>query len=82
MDVVYRRCCGIDIHKETVAACVLRWEDGHVRKEKKVFGTMTRSLQELAAWLSQHEVTHVAMEATGVYWEPVGNVLEVNSNCG
>jgi len=41
-----------------------------------VFGTMTRSLHELAAWLSQHEVTHVAMEATGVYWEPVWNVLE------
>jgi len=77
MDVVYRRCCGIDVHKETVAACVLRWEEGgQVRKEKKVFGTMTRSLHELAAWLSQHEVTHVAMEATGVYWEPVWNVLE------
>jgi transposase len=77
MDVVYRRCCGIDVHKETVAACVLQWEEGgQVRKEKKVFGTMTRSLHELAAWLSQHEVTHVAMEATGVYWEPVWNVLE------
>ena len=77
MDVVYRRCCGIDVHKETLAACVLRWEEGgQVHKEKKVFGTMTRSLNELAAWLSQHEVTHVAMEATGVYWEPVWNVLE------
>lgn len=77
MEVVYRRCCVMAVHKETVAACVLRWEEGgQVRKEKKVFGTMTRSLHELAAGLSQHEVTHVAMEATGVYWEPVWNVLE------
>jgi transposase len=77
MDVVHRRCCGIDVHKESVAACVLVWEEsGHIRKDKRVFGTMTRQLRELAAWLQQHEVTHVAMEATGVYWEPVWNMLE------
>jgi transposase len=77
MDVVCRRCCGIDVHKETVAACELLWnEAGQVRKEKRVFGTTTRSLQDLVAWLGQYEVTHVAMEATGVYWEPVWNVLE------
>ena len=56
---------------------MLVWEEtGHIRKDKRVFGTMTRQLRELAAWLEQHEVTHVAMEATGVYWEPVWNILE------
>jgi hypothetical protein len=72
MDVVYRRCGGIEVRQETVAAGVRRWQEGgHVRKEKKRFGTMRRSWHELA-WLRQPEVSHVAMEASGVYGEPVG----------
>jgi len=81
MDVVYRRCCGIDVHKCSVAACISIWEeDGAIRKDKRIFGTTTGELHRLAEWLSGHGVTHIAMEATGVYWEPVWNVLDRNGN--
>ena len=77
MDVVYRRCCGIDVHKCSVAVCVSIWaDDGAIRKEKRVFGTTTGDLRQLSDWLSSQAVTHIAMEATGVYWEPVWNVLD------
>jgi len=74
---VHRNCCGLDVHKETIAACLIR-EDagGNTGKEKRIFGTMTQQLRELAQWLREAEVTAVAMEATGVYWVPVWNVLE------
>ena len=74
---VHRNCCGLDVHKETIAACLIR-EDagGNTRKEKQLFGTMTQHLRELAQWLREAQVTAVAMEATGVYWVPVWNVLE------
>jgi transposase len=68
MEVVYGRCCGLDIHKDTVAACILTSETGRVRKEKRIFGTMTKDLLELADWLAGHAITHVAMESTGVYF--------------
>jgi transposase len=76
-DIVYRRCCGLDVHKETIAACV-RWidETGESGKESRVFGTTTRELENLAAWMEQHQVRQVAMESTGVYWRPVWNILE------
>src|SRR5687767_1591454 len=47
MDVLYKSCCGLDVHKETVAACILIWEAGRVRKDKRIFGTTTRGLLEL-----------------------------------
>ena len=74
---VHRNCCGLDVHKESIAACLIR-EDagGNTRKEKRLFGTMTQHLRELAQWLREAQVTAVAMEATGVYWVPVWNVLE------
>jgi hypothetical protein len=73
VDVVYRRCRGIDVHKRTVAACVSLWEeDNAIRKDKRIFGTTTGELRCLAEWLSSHGITHIAMEATGVYWEPCG----------
>ena len=76
-DVVYRRCCGLDVHKDTIAACV-RWteETGENHKENRVFGTTTQELEKLARWMEQHQVRQVAMESTGVYWRPVWNVLE------
>ena len=81
MDVVYRRCCGIDVHKCTIAACVSLWEeDGAIRKDKRIFGTTTGELRCLAEWLSSHGIRHIAMEATGVYWEPVWNVLDRNED--
>jgi transposase len=77
MEVVHRRCCGLDVHKKTVVACLLVTEDtGAVRSEVRTFGTMTAHLEALAAWLQAAGCTHVAMESTGVYWKPIWNVLE------
>jgi transposase len=76
MDVIYPRCCGLDVHQKTVAACVrVCQEDSQKHKEVRTFGTWTQDLQRLADWLSEQGVTHVAMEATGVYWKPVWAVL-------
>ena len=77
MDVLYERCCGLDIHKRTVVACVITpGLTGAPMKEVRSFGTMTDELLQLAAWLATNGVTHVAMESTGVYWKPVWNLLE------
>ncbi len=78
MDVVYARCAGLDVHKATVVGCVRRPgpEREARRGETQTFATTTRGLLALADWLRAHEVTHVAMESTGVYWRPVYAVLE------
>jgi transposase len=77
MDVVYARCCGVDVHKETVVACpVVSGERGRARKEVRTFGTMTDDLLALGDWLAEAGCTHVAMESTGVYWKPIWNLLE------
>lgn len=76
MEVVYKRCCGLDVHKETVVACLVIREGGKVLKEIRTFLTMTVDLVVLHDWLQAHQVTHVAMESTGIYWRPVFNLLE------
>ena len=76
MEVLYERCCGLDVHKETVAACILTPDAGGIRKVKRIFGTTTKELLELAEWLAENQITHVAMESTSVYWKPVWNILE------
>ena len=76
MEVLYRCCCGLDVHKKSITACVLWAEAKGRRKEKRTFGTFTRDLLSLLDWLKQCGVTHVAMESTGVYWKPVWNILE------
>jgi transposase len=76
MEVLYSRCCGLDVHKASVSACVAIREAGRTQKKYGRFGTMTRDLVGLAGWLHELGVTHVAMESTGVYWKPVWNVLE------
>jgi transposase len=77
MDILYERCCGLDIHKRTVVAClVVPGADGQPAKEVRSFGTMTDELLQLADWLLAAGCTHVAMESTGVYWKPVWNLLE------
>ena len=77
MQVVHARCAGLDVHKKSVYACVICCEaDGKKRQEVRSFGAMTADLLKLSDWLREHEVTHVAMEATGVYWRPVWAVLE------
>ena len=74
---VHRKCCGLDVHKKMIAACLLTEDaEGNSVVEKRLFGTMTRELHQLAQWLCAALVTAVAMEATGVYWMPVWNVLE------
>ncbi len=76
MEVVYRRCCGLDVHKESVTACVLvLGEDGQREVRKKEFPTFWKGLQTLQLWLYACQVQSVAMESTGVYWKPVWNVL-------
>jgi transposase len=72
MEVTYSRCAGLDVHKKTVVACVITPE----AQETRTFGTMTTELLGLGAWLQQRDVTHVAMESSGVYWKPVYNLLE------
>ena len=77
MDLVYERCCGLDIHKKSVVACwITPGPDGKPVKEVRTFGTMTDDLLSLSAWLSEAGVSHVAMESTGVYWKPIWNLLE------
>ena len=77
MDVVYPRCSGLDVHKKTVVACVIvPGAKGKPQKTIRTFGTMTGDLLALGDWLAEQEVTHVAMESTGVYWQPIWNLLE------
>lgn len=77
MQVVYARCAGLDVHKQSVVACrIIADGPGGCQQEIRTFGTMTEDLLKLADWLRAAEVTHVAMESTGVYWKPVFNVLE------
>jgi transposase len=76
MEVVFKRCCGLDIHKKTVVACVLIREKDTVHKDIQTFSTMTEDLLILRNWLMAYGVTHVAMESTGIYWKPVYNLLE------
>jgi transposase len=76
MELLYPRCCGLDVHKKSITACVLLVEGKKRHKVLRRFGTMTAELRELAAWLASFSVTHVAMESTGVYWKPIWNVLE------
>lgn len=77
LDVLYDRCCGLDLHKKSVTACrVVPGADGRPAPEVRTFGTMTADLLALGDWLEAGGVTHVAMESTGVYWKPVWNLFE------
>ena len=75
--MLHPRCCGLDVHQKSVAACVLlSTGKGRPRKEVRTFGTMTDELPARSDWLAAAGCTHVVMESTGVYWKPVWNVLE------
>jgi transposase len=77
MDVIYERCCGLDVHKNSVVACLLlSHPQGEPARVIRTFGTMTEDLLALADWLAEKGCTHVAMESTGVYWKPIWNLLE------
>jgi transposase len=76
MEVIHPRCAGLDVHKDTVVACVRLAEGAKVERHLAEFGTTTRELYRLLEWLQSFEITHVVLEATGVYWKPVWHVLE------
>jgi len=76
MEVVHPRCCGVDVHQASLAVCVSIKKEGKSEKHKLCCGTTTAELLRLSDWLHGHQVTHVAMEATGVYWKPVWHMLE------
>jgi transposase len=77
VEILYQSCCGLDVHKKMIVACLRRADEaGKVGKQVRTFGTTTSELLSLSDWLVEAGCTHVAMEATGVYWKPVYNILE------
>jgi transposase len=75
MEVLYPHCAGLDVHKDTVVACARHMVNGTVTREIRTFRTTTKDLLALSEWLANQGCTHVAMEATGVYWKPVWHIL-------
>jgi transposase len=75
MDVMHERVAGLDVHKETIVACVRIMTGGKATRECRTFDSTTSGLQALLSWLKESGCTHVAMEATGVFWKPVWNIL-------
>jgi transposase len=78
MDLLHPRCAGLDVHQRSVVACVRVQDGAPTSYQTRTFETTTKGLLELSEWLETHQCTHVAMEATGVYWKPVWHVLEGN----
>jgi hypothetical protein len=76
MEVLHQRCCGLDVHKENVVACLRIVSGGEVVRKVRTFESTTVSLMALSKWLAENGCTHVAMEATGVYWKPVWHILD------
>jgi len=77
MEVLYKCCCGLDVHKKVIVACLRSFDAaGQLSKQVRTFGTTTLELLSLSDWLVAAGCTHVAMESTGVYWKPVYNILE------
>jgi transposase len=75
MEVLHPHCAGLDVHKESVVACVRHMANGKVNTQVKTFKTTTQELMALSDWLSTEGCTHIGMEATGVYWKPVWHIL-------
>ena len=75
MEVLHPHCAGLDVHKDSVVACVRHIVDGAVKREAQSFQTTTKGLMALSEWLSAEGCTHIVMEATGVYWKPVWHIL-------
>src|SRR5882724_5233680 len=77
MEEVFTCCAGLDVHKESIEACVRRIEpNGRLHQETRHWGTMTGDLLAMAEWMTAQGVTQVAMESTGVFWKPIFNILE------
>jgi transposase len=80
MEEILECCCGLDVHRDTVVACILAGYGKSAKKETKTFSTRTCGIRELAAWLESQDVKDVVIESTGVYWRPIFNFLEDNIN--
>lgn len=87
MNVMFERCAGLDVHKQSVVACRMlsgltqsagSGASTHTHSETRSFGTTVAELLRLSDWLNEGGVTHVALESTGVYWKPIFNLLEGN----
>lgn len=77
LNVLTKSCCGIDVHKRNVVACILKADEfGEYTSEIKTFSTMTCDLEQLHTWLKEQNCEKVAMESTGIYWIPVFNIIE------
>src|SRR5262249_42328405 len=77
MENVFPCCAGLDVHKESVEACVRRIEpNGRLHQQTQHWGTMTCDLLAMADWMTAQGVAHVAMESTGIFWKPIYNILE------
>jgi transposase len=77
MEIVYERCAGLDVQKKNVKACFSSpGAEGHRTKETRTYLTMTQNLSEMRDWLKEQGCTHIALQATGVYWKPIYNLLE------
>src|SRR5260370_34087147 len=75
MEVLHPHCAGLDIHKDSVVACVRHMVKGKVATEVRVFQTTTRELMDLSDWLAVESATSIAVGATGVYWEPISHIV-------
>jgi transposase len=76
VELLYGRCAGLDVHKKSVSACIRISNGNQTHKETATFRTFTADLEQLCKWLEEHQVDHVALESTGVFWIPVWNILE------
>ena len=77
METLHKCCAGLDVHSETIVACVLLDDsETEMEKVKETFPTLTKDLFRLLKWSEEKEVTHIAMESKGVYWKPVYNIIE------
>ena len=77
MEVLYERCCGLDVHKKTVVACVMITSpNGRVQTSVRTFGTTTADILDLRDWIDNQQISHLALESTGIFWRPLYNLLE------
>lgn len=76
MEEIFDKCCGLDVHRDTITACVMIGNGTQKRKTIKTFPTFTQDIEELATWLKSLDIQHVAVESTGIYWKPIFNVFE------
>ena len=75
VELIHKTCAGLDVHKDTVVACIRLASNKKVRREVQTFSTTTAGLLRLGDWLAEHGVEHAVMESTGVYWKPIWHVV-------